>query len=916
MYDIGIGGPNLDDFSNWRQWYLPELSEEDKLSKYELMYGVSEDCTSSCLYNTGLNSNSAYYMTGNFFLCAWATKGDCDMDAETYQCYECARIGGRSSDVQPGVCSHLEYPVDHEVHTDHFQCTGNNDNIKPSIGLINQYCVCYRPNDESITSITMDLSDYTDNLPSINYEPATQQQEDDNEETVNADPVSSNIVYLSQQDFMDGTYRITEPGTYVFTEDVEFNFNAPTDEERDSALFSPNSYEDLWWMPRPDGSQEDKYQGGSTWSGPYQLGFFSGITVECSDVVIDLGGHTVGMSEEFYLQQRFFSIIELAKKNFVSGQGPVDFGAYLSSASNVVIKNGALSRASHHCIHGNGASNIVIDNIHAYNFDVAGIQLNGFDNIEITNCDIGPSSNPPVNGRYLHARTLLRRYKHLADNYGDKQLLFANRNYDDDENAPQYVREYVDELIEQMDMVYGYVINHGDVEYAADTEENDEYPRWLRAKELFLNPSPYLHGDGGVVYGILLNSRGGAVMGFGNAPSKSTNAVIENVEIHDLAISPVEKLKFKTDPVGGATRGPVADVFDMIKVSDKWGDFDDVLEAKYVGTAYSDVQILMSEFEESWYVLDHTCFDQGIRDWTIRGVPFVEETIHGGCNTDIQLHINKGVIGMRVDNVVGFEVNNINIHDLINTGNLGHETICGAYEQGNAHQDPLITAGYTGTEGYGITITQSTDGSVSGAVIDSIETYYGNCNGIALFKDSVVTFNDISVSNIVAGSQLQLTDLRPYQNYLPNKIPRACSVFDNNYNTQYTIGEDGISAHDVNGYLVCSVQDNNLIGDCDAAENCVGKYDAPYFDRLASQYSTNADSDAYIAFVENQSVKAVPMDYVSWTVGFVVLCVLAAFVVYYRRAINHYPQLLMMKSMHCDKIAIDTDRSEYTPLLD
>ena len=32
---------------------------------------------------------------------------------------------------------------------------------------------------------------------------------------------------------------------------------------------------------------------------------YAGITVECSDVIIDLNGHTIGMSEEFYLQQRF-----------------------------------------------------------------------------------------------------------------------------------------------------------------------------------------------------------------------------------------------------------------------------------------------------------------------------------------------------------------------------------------------------------------------------------------------------------------------------------------------------------------------------------------------------------------------------------------------------------------------------------
>ena len=311
--------------------------------------------------------------------------------------------------------------------------------------------------------------------------------------------------------------------------------------------FSPNSYENFHWMPKTDGSQDNEYMGASTWNGPYQLGFFTGITVETSNVIIDLNGFEIGMSDEFYLQQRFFSIFELAAKNFVAGQGPVDFGPYLKPANNVVIKNGIIGKATHHGIHANDATHITLQDLQIHDFDVAGIQLNGFDDITITDCDIGPSSsNIPVTGRYLHARTLLRRFRHLVDNYGDEQIAFQGREI-------QTVREYVDELIEQMDMIYNHVIN------GYEYNENDiDYDRWLTASDLFINPNENGYGDGGVVYGILLNSRGGAVMGFGNAPSQSTNAIINNVYIHDLAISPIEKLKFKTNPLGGATRGPVA----------------------------------------------------------------------------------------------------------------------------------------------------------------------------------------------------------------------------------------------------------------------------------------------------------------------------------------------------------------------
>ncbi len=100
-------------------------------------------------------------------------------------------------------------------------------------------------------------------------------------------------------------------------------------------------------------------------------------------------------------------------------------------------------------------------------------------------------------------------------------------------------------------------------------------------------------------------------------------------------------------------------------------------------------QIILSEFVESWQVFDHTCFANGIINWVLNGITFVESGgYYGGCNTDIKLHINKGVIGLRVDNINIFNMNNIQINNLLNTGNLGIETeIWGVSTQGNAHQD-------------------------------------------------------------------------------------------------------------------------------------------------------------------------------------------------------------------------------------
>eukprot|EP01084_Bolivina_argentea_P257918 434623_1 len=56
---------------------------------------------------------------------------------------KCSRHGGI-------VCSHIITNIDHLVHNDHYQCTGNNDNLKPSIGTNGEYCTCYKPQNNDL----------------------------------------------------------------------------------------------------------------------------------------------------------------------------------------------------------------------------------------------------------------------------------------------------------------------------------------------------------------------------------------------------------------------------------------------------------------------------------------------------------------------------------------------------------------------------------------------------------------------------------------------------------------------------------------------------------------------------------------------------------------------------------------------
>lgn len=100
------------------------------------------------------------------------------------------------------------------------------------------------------------------------------------------------------------TYRIRTPGVYRLGSDISFNPNSrfsgghghghPTEEQFVNGLYDRRAY---------------------------ALGFFAAITIECSDVDLDLAGHTLEQSVEHALTQRFFSLIELANAPFHFGQG-------------------------------------------------------------------------------------------------------------------------------------------------------------------------------------------------------------------------------------------------------------------------------------------------------------------------------------------------------------------------------------------------------------------------------------------------------------------------------------------------------------------------------------------------------------------------------------------------------------------
>ena len=340
------------------------------------------------------------------------------------------------------------------------------------------------------------------------------------------------------------------------------------------------------------------------------------------------------MDKKFYLQQRFFSLIELSSKMFEPLQGPSTWGwdnEYY--AEDVEIKGpGTLDLTSHHGIHGNNANNIYIHDLDITHFDVAGIACNGCTFVNIDSVTIGPQNNNiPTLGRYTHARAFLPRLQHLAHKFGDETIKFYNRD-------PIKISDLCDRMINQMDMIYHHVINKK--EYNEDDEE------WIAAKKLFLNPSGWM--DGGSSYGLVINGVGAAVVGIGARTDRTDNININNVEIFGIYNKAIEKIKFGLP--SGTTRGILFDAIDWMATVDQ---LEDRQQTQYIGDVYTDVQFAAAKLIDSWYYRNSYFVAQQEIDFVFKGntedtgYPFTmilpprddyfNDPITWGCGTDIQL---------------------------------------------------------------------------------------------------------------------------------------------------------------------------------------------------------------------------------------------------------------------------------------
>lgn len=607
-------------------------------------------------------------------------------------------------------------------------------------------------------------------------------------------------IELSQKDFESGTYVIKHEGVYCLTEDVAFNPNSlaylkKAFPEKASDL---SAYDAGFPMRFQMGYSDGQYNPEA-----FGLGFFAAISVASPNVTIDLKGFTLEQSEEHALMQRFFSIIETADRPFISGQGPHDFGSQIRSASGLVIKNGRLGRSAHHGIHGNGSSDVTIKDVIFDGFEVAAVALNGVQGLKLENLRAYSRKDVPVNGKFSAAQFIKHYVDYLVGSYADVTL-----NGKSASEIRARLKNAINNVYEDI-----VVSGHDKIQKRAHPDE------W----RLFHNAQGVVDGN---AYGFLINGLGAAVDQFPlvestNNPSR--DIWIKNVKVESLKANVTEVVGLaRSKEDSGVVNDPVGSVFQFHAV-DPLGEpitistLEPASNGRYVGNVLSDAQALVAKAAlkglfPAYLDTSRNGINSDIIAWIESDKPLKTylDTVKGVhptgyiCNGDQMHHVNKGVIGFKLDGAYDVTVDGAAVENITNIGGVG-SSLCGDYliSHPKAH-----LPGYGGANVRGVSVSGSNHVNIRNFDAINLRSLAGSSIGVDLMNDS---------KNIVLEDLfLMRLDAKESMNSRPTKDPAAIGV---------RVGEqlEGVEAsrccsYELNGYAAQEMLD--LSGQARVQEMC------------------------------------------------------------------------------------------------
>jgi len=519
---------------------------------------------------------------------------------------------------------------------------------------------------------------------------------DKREQYIFKNNTSYNLIELSQQNFINGTVRITKPGIYILKEDIVFN---------------PNQSNDFF----PGMNQLEQFPMGN--SGPFHLGFFAAITIESDNVILDLNGKSIQQSALHNVEQRFYSHIELASSPFIPNQGPGDFGSTIKIPKNVCIMNGTLGLSSHHGIHGNKMENVIIHNVKFKDFEVAAIALNGgvnciLDNLNVVNTNL----NVKVLSTYSSGRFIRKFLRNIEKIDNQRSLNLSS--------GEKTIGNIIGELETEMQKVKNAVLSGNVI-----------------PDSIFKNN---LDGYDANVYGIVFNRKGVVINDFittlGDESTGNRNNLLNSVSIKNIRSTPLEIVGISCpDPTTGAYGkgvqvGPAGDVIQISEVSNNDGTFKQ--------NVLVNAKLILGKFNNPKN--GTTCVSSDVLNWAESGNQDIKVVAQNNdryftVGNDSMAHKMKGNIGLFVSSGEHIKIYNTLIDGVEVKGNL-----VGSDRKLFDDEDEKDM---NGAISYGLVVTGSNDVEIKNVNIKNIESTHESV-GLLIKSSTNVGNNGLTITNI------------------------------------------------------------------------------------------------------------------------------------------------------------------------
>lgn len=429
-----------------------------------------------------------------------------------------------------------------------------------------------------------------------------------------------------------------------------------------------------------------------------RYGFFGGIIIIAENVLVDLHGHEIKMSNSFALAQRFFSIFELSNSPFPFNDGlPIKMTKEQWKAGmKVTIKNGRLGRSSHSSIHGNDNRQINLIKLFMYDFEVGGIMLNGCKQLFLCKCDIGPNfKNLLVNAKFSAATQLVHHFYNVIPQDTEATEEFRN----------------LENLIER-------------TIYAKKLEE---------VPLLFQNPQKVIDGT---VYGISLHKSGVAIGGHGKISQKSPyafHATFNDVCIHHLTSNVDEKITFlHNEKVLRDISGQIIDVEHLLKTQ----EVDELIKVQIQSQEWLKK---FPNFISTFYV--PTEFIELCNNFQYENMKnYINHSLTQKLGRDIMIHINKGVLAVRIDGVNIIDIDNLVIYDICNISNK-------LILSDDYTENMEDVTNYVGNDTIALCLNNTYDTKINNVSIKNIFSKRGTAYGAIVMNNSKhVNLNGIKVN--------------------------------------------------------------------------------------------------------------------------------------------------------------------------